>query len=180
MIGKQFIRNLLLVLGLSVVGPSDVCGGDRVETAGDILAYGLPVIAAGMTLYFKDGEGALEFGKSGLLTLALTQSLKYTVNERRPKGGKYSFPSSHTSCDFFSAEFMRERYGWKVGIPAYAAALFVGYSRVEAKAHYTHDVLAGAVIGIGSSWIFTKPYKNWQVETELGNDYFGLGLCRRW
>ena len=179
-IGRYFIRNLLLILGLCVAGPSAVCGSDRIETAGDILAYGLPAIGAGMTLYHKDGEGALEFGESGLLTMALTQGLKFTVNERRPNGGEHSFPSGHTSYAFFSAEFIRERYGWKAGFPAYAAASFVGYSRVEAKAHHVHDVLAGAAIGIGSSWIFTKPYKNWQIEAELGGGYFGLGLCRRW
>ncbi len=43
---------------------------------------------------------------------------------------------------------MRKRYGWDYGIPAYAAASFVGYSRVESGKHYAHDVVAGAAIGI--------------------------------
>lgn len=180
MTGRQFILNLLPVLGLFMAGPRAVCGADRIETTGDILAYGLPAVAAGMILYHEDGEGALQFGESGLLTLALTQGLSFMVNERRPNGREYSFPSGHASYAFFSAEFIRARYGWEAGIPAYVAASFVGYSRVEAKAHYVHDVLAGAAIGIVSSWIFTKPCKNWQVKAELGGDSFGLGLSRLW
>ena len=176
---RALLSVMLLVLGLSVAGPSAVCGADRIKTAGDVLEYGMPAVAAGMILCHEDGEGALEFGESGLLALALTQGLKFTVNERRPNGGEHSFPSGHASARFSSAEFMRERYGWEVGIPAYVAASFVGYSRVEAKAHYVHDVLAGAAIGIGSSWLFTKPYEGWHVEAELGNGYVGLALCRR-
>jgi len=89
-----------------------------------------------------DGNGALEFGESAALTLGVTYGLKYTVNEKRPNGGGQSFPSAHTSISFSSAEFMRKRYGWEYGIPAYAAASFVAYSRVEAGEHHPHDVVA--------------------------------------
>jgi membrane-associated phospholipid phosphatase len=170
---------VLLILGLFVAVPSVVCDADQIKTAGDDLEIGMPAVAAGMILFHKDSDGALEFGESGLLALALTQGLKVTINEKRPNGGNYSFPSGHASDAFWSAEFVRTRYGWEVGIPAYALASFVGYSRVEAKAHYVHDVLAGAVIGAGSSWIFTKPYKGWQVEAKFGNGYVGLSLSRR-
>ncbi|SDZ06263.1 hypothetical protein [Nitrosomonas sp. Nm33] len=42
---------------------------------------------------------------------------------------------------------MRKRYGWKYGMPVYAVALFVAYSRVEPEQHHAHDVVAGAAIG---------------------------------
>src|SRR5262249_36325565 len=83
----------------------------------------------------------------GRSTLA-TEVLKGAVNERRPNGGAHSFPSGHTSFAFTGAEFIRKEYGWGWGAPAYLAAGFVGWSRVEAQAHHTHDVLAGAVIGV--------------------------------
>ena len=51
---------------------------------------------------------------------------------------------------------MRERYGWGYGVPAYALASFVGYSRVESRQHYAPDVIAGAAIGILSSCLFTR------------------------
>jgi membrane-associated phospholipid phosphatase len=74
---------------------------------------------------------------------------------------------------------MRKRYGWEYGIPAYAAASFVAYSRVEAREHYAHDVIAGAGIGILSSYIFTKPYKGWKVSGEGDTKGFGVRLTRQ-
>lgn len=87
---------------------------------------------------------ALAIGRS----VAATEALKFTVNENRPNGGDHSFPSGHTSFAFTGAEFIRKEYGWRWGVPAYAVAGYVGWSRVAAHEHYTHDVLAGALIGI--------------------------------
>ena len=136
----------------------DAYAGDAVETAGDILQYVIPATAGGLTLGYKDYRGTLQFGESFALTEGVTYGLKYTVDETRPNGGSQSFPSGHTSVSFCGAEFIRKRYGWEMGIPAYAAASFVAYSRVEANEHYPHDVIAGAAIGILSSFIFTRPY----------------------
>ncbi len=137
--------------------------GDALQIA---LQIALPATAAGMTLFYKDREGAVQFGESLLTTLGVTYALKYTVNETRPNGGAHSFPSGHTSASFSAAEFVRKRYGWEYGVPAYALATFVGYSRVESNEHYTRDVLAGAGIGILSSYLFTTPYRGWNVELE--------------
>lgn len=89
-------------------------------------------------------ELALAFGRS----IVVTEALKYSFNETRPNGGGHSFPSGHTSFAFTGAEFIRKEYGWWWGVPAYAVAGYVGYSRVRSREHYTHDVLAGALIGI--------------------------------
>ena len=153
---------------------------DNVKTAGDILQFVLPAAAAGMTLGYWDKQGALEFGESAGVTLGATYGLKYAVNEKRPNGGNQSFPSAHTSISVCSAEYLRKRYGWEYGVPAYALAGFVGYSRVEAREHYPHDVVAGAAIGFASSFIFTKPYKGWTVEAEGSSHYIGLKLSRSW
>ena len=51
---------------------------------------------------------------------------------------------------------MRKRYGRKHGLPAYVAATFLGYSRVEAGRYYWHDVFARVFIGIVSSYLLTK------------------------
>jgi membrane-associated phospholipid phosphatase len=155
-------------------------GSDSVQTAGDILQFALPASAFAITLAYQDGRGALEFGESAVVTLGVTYGLKYTVNETRPNGGSQSFPSAHTSISFSAAEFMRKRYGWEYGIPAYAAASFVAYSRVEAREHYAHDVIAGAAIGIVSSYIFTKPYRGWHVQVEGDSRYLGVRVSRNW
>src|SRR5438132_5804988 len=154
------------------------CGGiavdakSGIETSGDILQFVLPGAAAGLTLAYRDKQGALEFGESAALTLGATYLLKYTVDEKRPNGGHQSFPSAHTSISFSAAEYMRKRYGLEYGVPAYALASFVAYSRVEAGEHHAHDVIAGASIGIVSSYIFTKPYKGWQMELTADGKWY--------
>ena len=171
---------LLFVILNFIAAGVDVRADDGIETAGNILTIALPVAAAGLTLGLWDGQGALELGESAALTLGISYGLKYTIDETRPNGESYSFPSNHTSISFASAEFIRKRYGWEYGIPAYIAATFVGYSRVESKEHYTHDVIAGAAIGIGSSYLFTQPYKGWQIKPEIDHAYYGIRLSRSW
>ncbi len=125
-------HTVALALLLSLTLSHGVRAKGNVEAAGDVLQFVLPATAAGLALGLEDNEGLFEFGKSAALTLGATYALKYTIDEERPDGGGYSFPSGHTSISFASAEFLRKRYGWSYGIPAYAAATFVGYSRVEA------------------------------------------------
>ncbi|PYM14240.1 MAG: PAP2 family protein [Verrucomicrobia bacterium] len=150
------------------------------ELAGDVLQYLLPATAAGLTLGYKDGEGALQFGESAALTLGVTYGLKYSIDEKRPNGRRHSFPSAHSSISFSSAEFMRKRFGWEYGLPSYAAASFVAYSRVEAREHYPRDVIAGASIGIVSSFIFTRRYKGWDIELDVDRNHYGISLSHAW
>lgn len=149
-----------------------------IEMAGDVFQLVLPATAGGLTLAFHDQEGFVQLSKSGALTMGVTYGMKYAIDAERPNGGEHSFPSGHTSTSFASAEFIRGRYGWSYGIPAYVLASFVGYSRIESKQHHTRDVIAGAVIGIGSSYLFTTPYKGWQVQPLVGSSFYGIGLSR--
>jgi len=176
------LRSNVLLLGMLfclTIGV-DVQAGDSVESAGDVLRFILPAAAAGLTLVFKDGQGALQLGESAALALGVTYGLQYTIDAKRPNGKPHSFPSGHTSISFASAEFVRKRYGWEYGLPAYALASFVAYGRVEAKEHYTHDVIAGAAIGIGSSYLFTRPYEGWHIQAEADHKYYGIRLNRTW
>jgi len=167
---------LILCFGNGV----DARGGDVVESAGDILQYVLPATAAGITLVHKDGQGAWQLAGSAALTMGVTYGLKYTVDETRPEGGGRSFPSAHTSISFSAAEFLRKRYGWQYGVPVYAAAAFVAYSRIESREHYTHDALAGAVIGIASSYLLTKPFQRWGLQPDVSSKYFGIRITGHW
>jgi membrane-associated phospholipid phosphatase len=73
------------------------------------------------------------------------------VNE--PSSGK-SFPSGHTSQAFAIATTLTLEYKkWYVVVPAYLWAGCVGYSRMYLGKHYPSDVLAGAVVGAGSSYL---------------------------
>jgi membrane-associated phospholipid phosphatase len=78
----------------------------------------------------------------------LTSAVKYTVQRRRPNGGRYSFPSGHTSATFATAAVLENHYGLKVGIPAYALGAYVAASRLHDRKHFASDTLMGAGIGL--------------------------------
>ncbi len=148
--------------------------------AGDILQVVLPLTAISTTLIIEDYNGSVQFLKAFTATTVTTQVLKYGINAERPNGGDHSFPSGHTSAAFSGASFIQRRYGWSYGIPAYAAAVYVGWSRVNAEAHYTRDVVAGALIGIGFTYLFTDPYKQtFTITPVVDLDCYGLHLAAR-
>ena len=92
-----------------------------------------------------------------LLTQGVTYGLKHSFPEERPdRSDRRSFPSGHTSISFAAAASLEKRYGWQVGLPALAAASFVGVSRVEARKHYWYDAVAGAAIGGGAGFLLTS------------------------
>jgi membrane-associated phospholipid phosphatase len=99
--------------------------------------------------------GATEFGSELLEAQAvngvLTQGLKFAVERRRPNGGRYSFPSGHTSSTFATADIVEQHFGWKIGLLAYAGASYVLLSRLGEHAHYPSDTLFGAALGIASA-----------------------------
>jgi membrane-associated phospholipid phosphatase len=86
--------------------------------------------------------------RAQLVTQATTQAIKFTAQRTRPDGTRLSFPSGHTSSAFATATVLNSEFGWKVGIPAYVMAAWVGASRMERQRHYLSDVIAGATIGI--------------------------------
>lgn len=106
---------------------------------------------------------------SGIVSIGM----KYSFNRMRPfnrysfitkkaDGGGPSFPSGHTSSAFATATSLSLCYPkWYVIAPSYIWAGWVGYSRMELGVHYPSDVLVGALVGIGSSWLMWKMNKNY-------------------
>lgn len=127
--------------------------------AGNFLEFAIPATALGTTLWLKDFDGSQEFVKGLAATVGTTYGLKYLVNEKRPKDGRHSFPSGHAAFAFFGSGFIHQRYGWQYAVPTYAAAAFVGYSRLHSKKHWVQDVVGGAAIGLLYSVLFTTPYQ---------------------
>ena len=131
---------------------------DRVFVAGKIGGGGLVQIGGALATYVLGrGTGRTRVAVVGadlvraqIVTSALTQGLKVSVRRRRPDGTRFSFPSGHTSTTFATATVLQRRGGWRLGIPAYAFAAYVGASRLQANRHYLSDVLFGAGLGIVS------------------------------
>jgi len=179
----KFILIAVLGLGLvsGVVPIQEVAADEPIHGTGDVLQWLIPATGFAATYMHADPEGRRQFLPSMVMALAITAGLKETVREERPNGGAHSFPSGHTSSAFQGASFLQRRYGWQWGIPAYAAAAYTGWSRVELKAHHPHDVFAGAAVGILSSYVFTTPYlKNLEVSAVVETDYVGLSMRTTW
>lgn len=156
--------------------------GKTVKDIGNYAQF-VPTVASLALIATKgDKQGFWQFAKSAGTNLALTFILKYTINKPRPNGATdgHAFPSGHTSGAFQGASFLQRRYGWSYGIPAYLVAGFVGYSRLAGNnpRHDGYDVLAGAAIGIGSTYLFTTSYQKEHYELTFAGaeGYYLLGL----
>lgn len=150
-----------------------------IENAGDGTVILLPVSAAATTLILKDYKGTWQLAKSFALNLAVTGAAKVLINKQRPlQGGDHAFPSGHTSVAFQGASFFHRRYGFKYSIPAYVLAGYTSFSRIHATRHDGWDVLAGAVVGIGSTWIFTTPRdrENMELTFSSSEEHLSLGF----
>lgn len=105
---------------------------------------------------------------SSIVTHAMKNIIKrerpyvtYPFIEKRDAGGSYSFPSGHTSAAFCSATSLSLYYHkWYVIAPAYLWASSIAYARMYQGVHYPTDVLAGAVVGVGSAWLSYKIQKH--------------------
>jgi membrane-associated phospholipid phosphatase len=135
------------------------------------VSIGVPVILCGAGLIKHDSvltRKALSIGASVAVTVIFTTIIKYSVDRPRPfetysfiekeaAGGSPSFPSGHTSQAFALATSLSLNFTkWYVIAPSFLWAGAVGYSRMDLGVHYPSDVLAGAVLGAGCSWLTFK------------------------
>lgn len=139
------------------------------------LSFAIPAGAITFALIKKDDysrKKALLISSSLVGAAVATTALKYTINRERPYErypeiqnltveGSPSFPSAHTSFSFSLATSMSLAYPrWYVIAPAYFWAGSVGYSRMHLGVHYPSDVLAGAILGAGSTYLSYR-LNNW-------------------
>jgi membrane-associated phospholipid phosphatase len=154
---------------------------DFVETSGRVLMFALPVAGAGYALYKDDRQGLLQLGASVATAYGTSFLLQKVVKEERPDhSGWDSFPSDSTAIAFSSASSIQRRYGWDYGLPAYAIAAYVGYSRVEADKHHWGDVAAGAAIGILSGLFWTSRYQEPLMQMHVTADTTGAAINLHW
>lgn len=131
---------------------------------------------------FKDNRQGIAYRRQAIsmtagmgATLAVAVILKQTVQRPRPYDeypqliqaktteNSYSFPSGHSALSFSSATALTLAYPkWYVAIPAYAWAGTVAYSRMRLGVHYPTDVLTGAAIGIGTTWLTWRLTQKWR------------------
>jgi membrane-associated phospholipid phosphatase len=153
---------------------------DFVETSGRVLMFALPVAGGGYALFKGDTQGFLQLGASVATAYGTSFLLQKVVKEERPDhSGWDSFPSDSTAIAFGAASSIQRRYGWEFGIPSYAIAAYVGYSRVEADKHHWGDVAAGAAIGVLSGLFWTSAYQK-PLMMQVRADTTGAAVKMHW
>jgi hypothetical protein len=152
------------------------------QHAGDVGQYAATVTGLALIATRHDRRGLIQDLLSTGATLATVYALKPIINRTRPDGGRYSFPSGHTAMAFAGAGFLQRRYGWAYGLPAYAAGVFVGYSRVHTHHHYTSDCVAGGALGVAANLAFTHRWRGKDVAVTplVGERRAGLALSAAW
>ncbi|HEY0105202.1 MAG TPA: phosphatase PAP2 family protein [Rhizomicrobium sp.] len=166
------MRRIALTLAFAMAaglaaGPA---AASSLEGIGTDVAIAMPVLAAGIAYgHDQDWTGVGQLGLDTVATVGLAYGLKHVIHEQRPDHSDFqSMPSDTAALAFAPAAFLWDRYGWEWGVPAYAAAAFVGYSRVDAKKHHWYDVAASAGIAWGFGQIFTSRYhRRYQVYSNV-------------
>jgi membrane-associated phospholipid phosphatase len=135
------------------------------------VCVGLPITMFTVSLINKDKNlqrQSYVVGASFLVSSVFSTGLKYSFNRKRPfvtypdidketSGGSPSFPSGHTTAAFATATAISLAYPkWYVIAPSFIWAGAVGYSRMHLGVHYPSDVLVGALIGMGTSFLCYK------------------------
>ncbi|MBL8176256.1 MAG: phosphatase PAP2 family protein [Bryobacterales bacterium] len=152
------LLSLLLTCLTHPVAAQTAATGLRPSTlrrSGDIVQIALPAAAFASQLLERDWKNLGRFALSVGAASATTFSLKRVVAKTRPDAlDRHSFPSGHSMFSFSGASFLATQYGPKVGLPAFGAAAFVGFTRVHSDRHFADDVIAGGGIGMISNWLF--------------------------
>ena len=163
---KQLFRGLG-VLSLSACSCAFAGSANGWSNASDLLAVGLPALAAGVTWAQGDTEGLKELTYSLGGTYMAATALKKSIHSTRPDGSdNESFPSRHTAFAFAAVRYMDKRYGAELTPYTpwlYAAAGLTGVAMVQANKHHWQDVVAGAALGFGTAHYLTEPVKGGQL-----------------
>jgi membrane-associated phospholipid phosphatase len=118
---------------------------------------------------------------SGIATQAITYSLKFATDQKRPRGGSRSFPSGHTSFAFSTATVLYHIH--KVDRPIvawafYLPAIVTGSMRIMRNDHWAPDVLVGAGIGILTTQLtyklINKKNRHNMRNSKIQNLHFGM------
>jgi membrane-associated phospholipid phosphatase len=98
----------------------------------------------------RNAEAGRDLLRAQISVFSWTYAIKFATQRERPNGDPRSFPSGHASTSFATAMVLQEHYGWKIGLPAFAAAAYTAASRVADRQHWASDVVFGAALGMVS------------------------------
>jgi membrane-associated phospholipid phosphatase len=135
---------------------------DRERRLGDHLSLALPIGILAVELWRGDRAGAWQMAEVFALTTGVTEVLKNTTKVSRPDGtSDTSFPSGHAARAYSAAAYVHHRHGWDKAWPLWAAATYVGHTRVQARRHRWSEVAVSGALAYG--------FAHWRVERWVPN-----------
>ncbi len=144
----------------------------EISKVGDLLGTGAgSLIVIGSQWVFDSDESITRSHIRGFVWSGFSiYLLKTLFNRKRPGDSRnyQSFPSGHTTISFMTASQIHQAYGLNYGIPAYLVASFVGATRLADDAHWSSDVVAGALLGllIGQSTYYDSSKIPTEIESQ--------------
>jgi membrane-associated phospholipid phosphatase len=139
----KFITNS--VSPLSIGAPIAILGVGIIQKDSSLKSKGIFMVEALCVNAFTTTALKLAFKRD-------RPFVTYPFLDKQAEAGSYSFPSGHTSTAFTLATSLSMAYPkWYVVVPSYVYACAAGYSRMHLGVHYPSDVLAGAIVGVGST-----------------------------
>ena len=126
----------------------------QVGSAVGLWAVGRYVVAPaeGGSRTNKYSEVGFDLLRAQILSGAIVQGMKYTVQRERPSGACCAFPSGHSAAAFAAAAVLERHLGYRLSWPALAGATYVATSRLVDDRHFISDVVFGAAVGTASGW----------------------------
>ncbi len=156
---------------------ADKSHADKMAKKGTNVMYLINAAALGTIALKQDGKGFIQYAETMIASTLITVAGKEITHRQRPDNSDHkSFPSGHVSGSFAPAAFLYYRYGAAYGVPAFVAATFVAYTRVEDRKHYITDTLAGAAVGILSAKYFTTKICGSDVMIAPSADTHSFGI----
>jgi membrane-associated phospholipid phosphatase len=148
--GIEMALNRFQPVGAFAAG--NVGGGFYAQTGGAFALYTLGFVTKSERVRALGSD----LVRAQILTQLTVQTAKYALQRRRPDASDHlSLPSGHAGGTFATATVLKKHFGWKVGIPAYAAGAYVASSRMSANKHHLSDVIMGAAFGIAAAHTVT-------------------------
>lgn len=173
---KSRLGMIVVFTALSINPTANAASNKTWADISDVGVYTLVGSALILPATRSDWEGMREAVYSMGAAEGIAILGKTVVHEERPDhSDNNSFPSGHSAVAFSAATTMYRRYGWEVGLPAYAVATLTASARVSADKHHWYDAVAGAAIGTATGWMFTDAF-NEKVQLIPWADSKGAGF----
>lgn len=176
------MRRMLFGLAVAACSFAPSATAFDYDTSGKAVAYAMPALAVGVTIYHKDWDGLLKLSVTTALTYGTAYGLKQLVKSCRPymkpcvHGGPGwdSFPSTTAAIASAPSSFLWNRYGWEWGLPAFVISKYPSWALQKSRKNKLVDGLASTAISWGFNTLLIDRYrKPWNQYAERGF-YSGL------